>query len=185
MSNLRRRRPQDGPLHDDREQSPIAAQTTPTRHDIDDGVSNLRIVLNIIVRRAITHRLSAAPSPLHKPLIILQSRRFFTRQRYSFDKNDQQPPLVRTVPPAWSFFLARVAWIIFESGTVDCNHLVIHQFVKGVATVPTFGTVDEILPSSFEDEILLLPLRLPRNVLTIFVHGELGEIPFVLLCWLS
>jgi hypothetical protein len=76
VSNLRRRRPQDGPLHDDREQSPIAAQTTPTRHDIDDGVSNLRIVLNIIVRRAITHRLSAAPTPIHKPLIILQSRRF-------------------------------------------------------------------------------------------------------------
>ena len=66
MINLRRRRPQDGPLHDDREQSPIAAQTTPTRHDIDDGVSNLRIVLNIIVRRAITHRLSAAPTPIHK-----------------------------------------------------------------------------------------------------------------------
>ena len=125
---------------------------------------------------AITHCLSINYST--KPPI-------FTRQRYSFDENDQQPPLVRTVPPAWSFFLARVAWIIFESGTVDCNHLVIHQFVKGVATVPTFGTVDEILPSSFEDEILLLPLRFPRNVLTIFVLGELGEIPFVLLCWLS
>ena len=61
----------------------------------------------------------------------------------------------------------------------------IHQFVKGVAIVPTFGTVDEILPSSFEDENLLLPLRFPRSVLTIFVFGELGEIPSVLLCWLS
>jgi hypothetical protein len=152
---------------------PLATRSTPF------------IVLNIIVRRRY-HTLSFCCAIAVTQTINYSTKPpIFTRQRYSFDNNDQQPPLVRTVPPAWSFFLARVAWIIFEPGTVDCNPCVIHQFVKGVATVPTFGTVDEILPSSFEDEILLLPLRYPRSALTIFVFGELGEIPSVLLCWLS
>ena len=89
---------------------PLATRSTPF------------IVLNIIVRRryhtlsfccaiAVTQNINYSTKP---PI--------FTRQRYSFNNNDPQPPLVRTVPPAWSFFLAHVARIIFEPGTVDCNH---------------------------------------------------------------